>query len=347
MKLAIVILAFNEEQSIGEVVQRIPAEIEGVDALDVFVVDDGSTDGTRDVALRSGAQVLSHGRNKGLAPAFATGIDAALMAGADVIVTIDGDGQHPPERIPFLLAPIARGEAEFVTATRFASPEIVPDMPAIKKLGNRIVAKAVNLFTGEPLTDVSCGFRAYSREAALNLNLYGSYTYTHESLVDLAHKGVRLAEVPISIEGVRRYGESRVVTSVWRYGWRTLAITLRAVRDRMPLQFFGSVGAILLVAGIASELTVLVNWLLTGRTSPLQSLTVVGAALAIIGTLSVLLALMADMLGRQRRTLEALLYFEKRRYYDRGQRPLPGTPSRGGAGIGDAELPEELPSRTG
>lgn len=343
MKLAIVILAYNEERSIGEVIKRIPSSVEGIDAVQAIVVDDGSTDGTREVALGHGAEVLSHFGNKGLAAAFATGVDAALRAGADIIVTLDGDGQHPPEYIPQLLAPILQGKAEFVTATRFACPESVPDMPAIKRLGNRMVAKVVNLFTGGHLTDVSCGFRAYSREAALNLNLYGSHTYTHETLLDLAHKGVSLVEVPIPIEGVREHGESRVVKSIWQYGWRTLAITLRAVRDRMPLQFFGTIGAVLLLAGISSELTVLVHWLLTGRTSPFQSLVVVGATFLIIGVLSVLLALVADMLARQRRTLEALLYFEKRRYYQRGGQRLSGNLADDGRESG--EVSQEAPSR--
>ena len=344
MKLLIVILAFNEERSIGEVVGRIPLVVEGIDTVQVIVVDDGSTDGTREVAVGRGVEVLSHAGNRGLAAAFASGIDAALLAGADIVVTLDGDGQHPPEYIPQLVAPILQGKAEFVTATRFGHPELVPHMSAIKKLGNRIVARVVNLFTGERLTDVSCGFRAYTREAALNLNLYGSYTYTHESLLDLAHKGLSLVEVPIPIEGVRKHGESRVVKSVWRYGWRTLAIILRAVRDRMPLQFFGTIGAILLLAGVSSELAVLVHWLLTGRTSPFQSLVVVGATLLIISVVSLLLALIADMLGRQRRTVEALLYFEKRRYYDRERRRLSDELVAGDRQSG--ELPEELPTRT-
>lgn len=343
MRLAIVILAFNEERSIGQVIGRIPPPIEGIDCSDVIVVDDGSTDQTRETALGHGARVVSHSRNKGLGATFASGIDAALLAGADIIVTLDGDGQHPPEYIPQLLAPILAGRAEFVTATRFAHPELVPQMPAIKKLGNRAVAKVISLFTGERLTDVSCGFRAYTRAAALNLNLYGSYTYTHESILDLAQKGVSLVEVPVQVRGVREHGESRVAKSIWRYGWRTLAITVRAVRDRMPLQFFGTIGAVLLLAGVSAELTVLTHWLLTGRTSPFQSLTVAGATLLIIGVLSLLLALVADMLGRQRRTLEALLYFEKLRFYDQGRRRSSDASEDDGR---EREESQRLPTRT-
>jgi glycosyltransferase involved in cell wall biosynthesis len=340
MKLVAVILAFNEEKSIAGVIERVPPAVDGCDSVEVIVVDDGSTDRTREIALASGASVVSHPHNKGLGPAFNRGVDAALSAGADVIVTLDGDGQHPPEEIPRLLAPLLRGEAEFVTATRFSRPDLVPEMPGMKKFGNRLVSRVVNIFAGQHLTDVSCGFRAYSRNAALHLNLYGRHTYTHESLLDLAHKGLSLVEVPVSIQGEREHGKSRVVDSVRSYAWRTLAITLRAVRDRMPLQFFGGIGAVLLLGGLALELTVLAHWAATGRTSPIQSLTVVGATLLIIGTLSVLLALLADMLARQRRTLETLLYYEKRRYYESQRPPEPGEPEEAGRS-------PELPTRVG
>jgi glycosyltransferase involved in cell wall biosynthesis len=343
VKLAIVILALNEEKSIGGLIDRLPATLDGVDSIEVFTVDDGSTDGTREVALAHGSKVISHRRNRGLGSTFAAGIDAALRSGADVIVILDGDGQHPPEYIPQLLAPIFRGEAELVTATRFAEPELVPEMPAVKKMGNRLVARMVNLFTGTVLTDVSCGFRAYTRNAALHLNLYGRHTYTHESLLDLAHKGVGLAEVPVPVRGVREHGESRVVKNVWSYGLRTLGITLRAVRDRMPLQFFGSIGFALVLTGLALELAVLVHWATTGRTSPIQSLAVAGATLLIIGALSVLMALVADMMGRQRRTLEMLLYYEKLRYYEGAGRA--GGPVEPLADA--AEDRERFPTRTG
>ena len=316
MKLGIIVFAFNEEESIGGVLDRIPAAIEGIDDTDVIVVDDGSTDQTRALALARGAHVASHARNKGLGAAFATGIDTALRSGADVIVSLDGDGQHPPEAIPQLIAPLLAGEADFATATRFSDPVLVPRMPVLNRLGNWLVARITGLACGRPFTDASCGFRAYSREAALRINLFGGHTYTQESLLDLARKGIAMTEVPIAIRGVREHGKSRVAHSLLRYGLRAFTILIRAVRDRLPFPFFGAIGAALALIGATAEMTVLANFALTGKTSPYHSLTTLGAIFLILGAVSFLVALLADMLSRMRETQETLLYLEKRRYYD-------------------------------
>jgi glycosyltransferase involved in cell wall biosynthesis len=316
MKLGIVIFAFNEEESIGGVLDRIPAFIEGIDDTDVIVVDDGSTDGTRALALARGVHVVSHARNKGLGAAFATGIDAALRSGADIIVSLDGDGQHPPEAIPVLIAPLLAGEADFATATRFSDPALLPHMPILNRLGNWLVARITGLACGRPFTDASCGFRAYSRDAALRINLSGGHTYTQESLLDLARKGIAMTEVPMAIRGVREHGKSRVAHSLLHYGLHALTILIRAVRDRLPFPFFGAIGASLALIGVAAEMTVLINFTLTGKTSPYHSLTILGAIFLILGAFSFLIALLADMLSRMRETQETLLYLEKRRYYD-------------------------------
>jgi glycosyltransferase involved in cell wall biosynthesis len=316
MKLAIVIFALNEERAIGGVLDRIPTSIQGIDHIDTIVVDDGSTDRTRVIALQRGAQVVSHPQNKGLGAAFATGIDAALRAGADIIVTLDGDGQHPPEAIPWLVAPLLARRAEFATATRFSDPALLPEMPLLNRLGNRLMARVTSLASGRSFTDAACGFRAYSREAALKTNIHGGHTYTQESLLHLARRGITMAEVPVPIRGVREHGKSRVAESLLRYGVRALTILAGAVRDRLPLAFFGGIGAALALMGGAAELTVLVNFVLTGKTTPYHSFTTLGAVFLILGAFSFLIALLADMLGRMRETQETLLYLEKRRYYD-------------------------------
>jgi len=322
MKLAIIIFALNEEESVGGVLGRIPVVIEGIDETDVIVVDDGSTDGTRALALARGAHVVSHAKNRGLGAAFATGIDAALRAGADIVVSLDGDGQHPPEAIPLLIAPLLAGEADFATATRFSDPALLPRMPVLNRLGNWLVARITGLACGRPFTDASCGFRAYSRDAALRINIFGGHTYTQESLLDLARKGVAMTEVPVAIRGVREHGRSRVAHSLVHYGLRALTILVRAVRDRLPFPFFGAIGAVLAFIGAAAEMTVLTNFALTGKTSPYHSFTTLGAIFLILGAVSFLVALLADMLSRMRETQETLLYLEKRRYYDElvGQR---------------------------
>lgn len=316
MKLATVIFAFNEEKSIGGVLDRIPTSIEGIDRIDAIVVNDGSTDRTRALALERGAQVVSHPENRGLGAAFATGIDAALRTGADIIVSLDGDGQHPPEAIPQLIAPLLEGRADFATATRFGDPALVPEMPVANRFGNWFMARITGFACGRSFTDAACGFRAYSRDAAIRLNVFGAHTYTQESLLDLARKGVPMTEVPIAIRGVREHGKSRVAHNLARYGTRALAILTRGVRDRLPLAFFGAIGAVLALMGGAAEMTVLANFFLAGKTSPYQSFTILGAIFLILGAFSFLIALLADMISRMRETQETMLYLEKRRYYD-------------------------------
>jgi glycosyltransferase involved in cell wall biosynthesis len=345
MKLGIIVFAFNEEESIAGVLDRIPASIEGIDHTDVTVVDDGSTDQTRASALAKGAHVVSHARNRGLGAAFATGIDAALRAGADIIVSLDGDGQHPPEAIGVLIAPLLTGEADFATATRFSDPRLLPRMPVLNRLGNWMVARITGLACGRPFTDASCGFRAYSRDAALRMNLFGGHTYTQESLLDLARKGVAMTEVPVAIRGVREHGKSRVAHSLLRYGLRALTIMIRAVRDRLPFPFFGAIGTVLALTGVAAEMTVLTHFIRTGQTSPYHSFTTLGAIFLILGAVSFLIALLADMLSRMRETQETLLYLEKRRYYDElvGGRAAPNGEHQAPAPPYVAAANEELP----
>lgn len=316
MKLVIIIPALNEEGSLAGVLARIPATIDGIDEIETIVVDDGSTDGTRHVALACGIHVVSHLTNLGLGRAFSSGIDAALRRGADVIVNIDADGQHPPEKVDELIAPILEGRADFTTATRFAHPELIPDMPKLKLLGNSLMAWLTGMACGRPFTDVACGFRAYSRLTALKINIFGTFTYTQELLVDLHRKALTMVEVPIAIRGVRQNGNSRIAHSVIRYGIRTLTILARAIRDRLPLTFFGTIGIILSIFGLATELVVLGNFIVSGRTQPYQSFTILGSVLLILGAFSFLTALLADMIGRVRETQEQILYMQRRAYYD-------------------------------
>ena len=329
MKLTVLIPAYNEEQSLSAVLDQIPTELPGIDEIETIVVDDGSSDATGNIALAHGAHLVRHSTNQGLGKAFTTGIDAALRQGADIIVNLDADGQHPPQTIAKVIAPVLEGRADFVTATRFADPALIPDMPALKRFGNSLMARLTNWACGRSFTDAACGFRAYSRATALQLNVFGGHTYTQESLVDLARKGMVMVEVPIAIRGVREHGDSRVAHSVLRYGLRTSAILVRAVRDRLPLIFFGIIGLALSLFGAAAELTVLGNWLLTGRTSPYQSLVIVGGIFLILGAFSFLTALLADMLARIRETQETLLFYEKQRNYERF-RTKPSSTSAGG-----------------
>ncbi|MFW6062533.1 MAG: glycosyltransferase family 2 protein [Planctomycetota bacterium] len=310
--LIVVLPALNEEATVGEVIDRIPRQIPGIDRVSVLVVDDGSTDATAAVAERAGAMVLRHRCNRGVGVSFRTGLDAALAAGADIIVNMDADGQFDPADIPTLIAPILQGRADMTTCTRFAREDLMPEMPRVKKWGNRMMCRLVNRICWRTaFTDVSCGFRAYSRETALRLTLFGDFTYTQESFIDLLSKGVHIVEVPLRVRGVRAHGSSRVASNLWRYAVRSGSIILRAARDVRPLRFFGLIGLVLLVLGLLCG-GIVFGWLLySGRTSPIQSLLTGSAVFLILGFLVLILALIADMLSRQRRLIEELLLSQR------------------------------------
>ncbi len=314
--LVVVIPALNEERTIGDVVEAVPRDLSNVGEVCIVVVDDGSTDATAELARASGAIVVRHDVNLGVGAAFATGIDRALRLGADVIVNVDADGQFQPADVPELVRPILEDGYGFVTCTRFGDPALVPKMPWVKKWGNGVVCHIVNTITRHQFTDVSCGFRAYTRETALRLNLFGQFTYTHETFIDLACKRVRMTEVPLKVRGEREFGKSRVAASVWKYAFQTLPIIVRSMRDTRPLLTFGPVALVFLLLGLGSTGFVGGWWLAYGRTSPWSSLVTVGIGSLVLSTIFAVLAMVADQVGRSRRLLEDVLYHERRRAYD-------------------------------
>lgn len=308
MKLIVIIPAYNEEGTIGEVIGKIPKKLGGISSIEVIVIDDGSTDRTVEIAKKAGAIVYSHSLNKGVGEAFFTGIKQALKMKADVIVNMDADGQFNPLDIPQLIKPILENKADMVTASRFLDKNLVPKMPFFKKIGNRIFTKMISNLTKQKFTDTQCGFRAYSKDAALNLNLFGKFTYTQEAILDLANKGLRIKEVPLKVRGQREKGESKVVKSIFSYGLRAIGIILRTIRDYKPLAFFGIPGAIIFSLGFLSGLFLIIRYILTQTTTPFQSLIVFSATMLILGFLMVFLALIADMLDRIRKNQERILY---------------------------------------
>jgi glycosyltransferase involved in cell wall biosynthesis len=316
-RLVVMLPALNEEESIEAVVGRIPRQVEGIGEVVVLVIDDGSTDRTAELARALGALVVSHPRNQGVGAAFATGIEQALVVGADIIVNMDADGQFSPEDIPRLIHPILHDGFGLCTCSRFADPKYLPKMPGIKLWGNRAMCRLVNTITRTTqFSDVSCGFRAYSRDTALKLNLYGKFTYTQESLIDLATKGLPMTEVALEVRGVREHGESRVASNLWRYGFNTSMIILRAFRDWRPLVFFGFIAIVFLLLGTGMLGFVGTWWIMQGRTTPWTSLITLGSVSLVMGIIFVVLALVADQIGRGRRIQEQLLYLERRRSYE-------------------------------
>ncbi|HEY7118072.1 MAG TPA: glycosyltransferase family 2 protein [Tepidisphaeraceae bacterium] len=325
MKLVVTIPALNEEKTIHQVVSGVPRDIAGVDETEVIVVNDGSADNTAREALRAGAIVVSLPGKGGLGHVFRTGLERAMRRGADIIVNIDGDGQFNPADIRKLVQPLLQDKADFVTCSRFADPALRPTMPVVKYYGNQWVTSMINwICGGTSFTDVSCGFRAFNREAAYRLTLFGRFTYTQECFIDLFSKGLRMAEVPLKVRGVREHGKSRIASSIWKYATNSFPIILRAMRDIQPLKFFGGIAAILGGLGVICGGFVLfwylthtehVNGIAIHKTTPFTSMIPIAGVLVTLSFLLGVLALLADMMGRHRRISEEMLYLARRRVY--------------------------------
>lgn len=314
-KLVVIIPSYNEEKTIGKVIREIPRKISGLNKVEILVIDDGSKDSTVKVAKGAGADnIISHSTNKGVGVAFSTGIENALKMDADVIVNIDADGQFNPDDIAKLVTPILKKEADMVTGTRFADRKLEPKMPLVKKFGNKIFTRIISNLSDQQFTDTQCGFRAYSREAALSMNLFGSFTYTQEVFLDLVNKGLPIREVPIKVKYIKGR-KSKVVRNPFSYGFRALSIIIRTIRDSKPLKFFGGIGAIVFLAGGIPGLALFIRWLLTATVTPYKSLINLSSTLMILGLLLIFLALIADMQGRERKILEEILYYNKVKAY--------------------------------
>ena len=318
MKLVILIPAYNEGEAIGLVINTLPKSLPGITEIIPLVVDDGSKDNTAAVAADAGAMVVRHPYNHGLGKAFSTGLTKALELGADVLVNIDADGQFNPHDIQALLDPILSGRADFVSGDRFSKIDgslVHPEyMSRIKFWGNQRMSALVSMLARRRFVDVSCGFRAYSREAMLRLNLTGSFTYTQESFLDLANKGLVIETVPVD---VRYYPErqSKMAGSILKYAWQTVKIIFRAYRDYSPLRFFGVLGVFPGALGIVLGLFVMVHYLLNGAFTPYKAVGLAAIYLVSLAIILWIVGLLADMFVRVRLNQEKILYYEKSRKY--------------------------------
>ena len=316
LRLLVLLPALNEALTIGDVIRRIPRDMPGIRSIEVVVIDDGSTDGTAEIARASGANVFSHSRNMGVGSALKTGLAEAIRGGFDIAVNIDSDGQFSPEDIPKLIAPIVSREADFVSASRFKDLTLTPDMPLMKLLGNKGISWLISRLAGERFYDVSCGFRAHSREAMLRLTLMGNFTYTQETFLMLNHFGLRMMELPIAVRGVRAHGESRVASNLLTYAVRASRIILAFVRDYRPSFFFSMIANILMVPGGLLACFFLLHRFLTGAFTPHLWAGFISAYLVGTAVLLYVFGQMAAMLGRIRMLQEESLYHQRRANVD-------------------------------
>lgn len=220
--------AFNEEESIADVIHSIPRTIDGVDDVEVIVIDDGSIDNTKQAAYDAGVDyVVSHKGNEGLASAFRTGITEALARGASIIVNTDADNQYDQKQIPELIKPILDNQADIVLGSRFKGT--IEEMPVEKKLGNLLATAVTRILSGFGTSDAQSGFRAYSRDAAKSLKITSRRTYVQETIIRPARMNFRILEIPIRFG--KRNGESRLIQSIWGYAMEVLPEMVRCYLD--------------------------------------------------------------------------------------------------------------------
>ena len=301
--------AYNEENTIAKVIEEIPRKIDGIDSVEVLVIDDGSTDRTAEIAKKAGADyLLIHKRNLGLARTFKDGLDFALALGADIIVNIDADAQYNAKEIPKLIEPILRGEADIVIGDR--QIDKLDHMPKSKKIGNKIASWVTRRLSGLPIKDAQTGFRAFSREAAMKLNIVGEYIYTQETIIQAAKKGLKVVEIPVEFR--RREGKSRLISSIWGYAKNAGITILRTYRDYHPFKVFVAIGGIIFLAGTLVALRVLLHYFETGAVTPHLPSAVLSVLLILIGSLTAIFGLLADMLRTHRELIEDALWRIKR-----------------------------------
>jgi glycosyltransferase involved in cell wall biosynthesis len=311
LRLVVTIPALNEERTIAEVIAGVPKEMPGVGDVQVVVVDDGSDDRTAELAVAAGADLIRHPRPRGVGSAFHSGLAYAIDRGADLVVSIDGDGQFDSADIQTLIAPVVSGDADFATASRFVDSALTPEMSRLRLWGNRMMSRFISRLAGQRFYDVSCGMRCYSRHAALHLNPLASFTYTQEVVLNLAFKRMRIVEVPIRVRGEREFGRSRVARSLWAYGLRSSLIILRCYRDYYPLRFFGGIAVGLLVPAAGLSIFLLLHYLQNGQLTPHKWAGFLSAGFLGLTVLMLLIGLIGDMLNRQRIYLEELLYHQR------------------------------------
>lgn len=308
MKLIVQIPCYNEEGTLPETVRDIPRRIEGIDQVEILVVDDGSTDRTVAVAREIGVDhIVRNIHNKGLAAAFAAGLDACLRQGADIIVNTDGDNQYRGGDIGTLVAPILKGQADVVigdrrtdTIAHFSGPK-----RRLQKLGSMVV----RLLSQTDVADAVSGFRAFSREAAMRMNVVSRFTYTIETVIQAGKQQLAVASVPIGTNAQRR--ESRLIDSVPRFIGRSIATMIRTYTMYKPLRVFTYIGLSFVLGGLIPSVRFLVYYFAGQSSGHVQSL-ILAAVLFIVGFQVIVIGLLADIISVNRRLMEETLVRVKR-----------------------------------
>jgi glycosyltransferase involved in cell wall biosynthesis len=303
LKLIIQIPCLNEAESLPTTLMALPRRIAGIDTVEYLVVDDGSTDGTDEVAQRWGVHhVVRHRRNRGLAAAFQTGLDAALAAGADIIVNTDADNQYDAADIEALVAPILNGRADIVVGDRQVRTNA--HFGVVKRRLQALGSAIVQRLAGVQVPDAVSGFRAISRHAAQRICIVSSFSYTTEMLIQAGRNRMAVHSVPVRTNRVER--PSRLFNSIPHFIMNTALTISRTYAMYNPLRVFVVLGGVAALAGSGPIIRFIYFYALGDGDGHVQSL-VLGGVLTIIGMFSIMLGIVADLVGRNRQLLEATL----------------------------------------
>ena len=302
-KLVIQIPCLNESSTLPKTFREIPRNITGIDTIETLVIDDGSIDNTKTVAKELGVtHVISFTGRKGLARAFMTGIDTSLKLGADIIVNLDADGQYDPADIPKLIAPILEKKADMVIGTR--DIDNLKHFSFLKKKLQKIGSLVVRKISGTNVPDVTSGFRAFSKQAALSINVISNFTYTIETLIQAGNEDLVIEHVPINARSVAR--KSRLFKTMKEYITKSVTTMLRIYTMYKPFKVFTIISSMIFIPGILLFLRFMQFHFAGTGTRHIQYL-IVSAVSMLLGFQVFLIGLIADLISANRKLTENAL----------------------------------------
>ncbi|MBU4444920.1 MAG: glycosyltransferase family 2 protein [Candidatus Marinimicrobia bacterium] len=304
MKLIIQIPCYNEEQTIAKTLEDLPKSIPGIDVIETLIIDDGSNDKTVEVAKRHGVQhFVKFTQNLGLARGFDAGLDKCLSLGADIIVNTDADNQYKGSDIPRLIQPILDGKAEIVIGNR--QVDKITEFSWLKKRMQKIGSYIVRKVSQTKVPDTTSGFRAYSREAAMQMNIISTFSYTLETIIEAGQKDIAIVSIPIETNKTER--PSRLFKSNWYYIKRSIATIIRIYTMYQPLRVFFYTGLVSLLLGLILSFRYIYFMVIGEGPGHIQSVIIAGILL-LLGFIVTMIGLLADLIASNRKLVEKTLF---------------------------------------